>query len=515
MAALRWLATRVWFWPVLLTAALGLWRIGRPELWRDELRSWSAVSRPFGDLLHLLGNTDAAVALYYLLLYPWIRLFGDSAVSMRLPSLIAMAGAAACVGLIGQRLYSKRVGVVAGLLFAVIPAVTRFSQEVRPYAITMLLVCVSTLLLLRTLERPTRWRWFGYALSIAGVGLAQVVALPVLAAHAVGVLLWPRLARSGSQTQRGPRSRIQPASGARARTGTAVSRPLRVWLVWAAVGLVMAAPVLLLSMSQYGHQVGSLPDATLGELTLLPARLFSSAAVAGVIIALCLLAFARKVVPALFLAAWAVLPIGIVWVVSNLGQSYWMTRYLLPTLPAFALLAGAAVTVVANLRVAALVLVAVMALGYHDHQGVRSVGSHDAWNYPESYHEPLLYSRAAELIATNQQPGDGIMYVARDDYWLLDIGLAYHLRGQPQPADVMVRETALQRGDFWVAECDQPAECVGDAPRIWLVAASVAYGTGIATLDPETRRFLETRYDVAERFAVSGISVVLWERDLN
>ena len=62
-----------------------------------------------------------------LLLHVWMAAFGDSADAMRAPSVLAMAGAAACVALIGRRLAGNRAGLLAGLVFALVPSVTRFA----------------------------------------------------------------------------------------------------------------------------------------------------------------------------------------------------------------------------------------------------------------------------------------------------------------------------------------------------------------------------------------------------
>jgi hypothetical protein len=40
-----------WCWPALLTLALGFYQVGRPELWRDELASWSFANRPVPTLI--------------------------------------------------------------------------------------------------------------------------------------------------------------------------------------------------------------------------------------------------------------------------------------------------------------------------------------------------------------------------------------------------------------------------------------------------------------------------------
>ncbi len=80
-----------WAVPAVVTAALGLFEIGVPQLWRDELASWSAASRTLPQLWAMLHNIDAVLGIYYFGLHLWMAVFGDSATAMRLPSVIAMA----------------------------------------------------------------------------------------------------------------------------------------------------------------------------------------------------------------------------------------------------------------------------------------------------------------------------------------------------------------------------------------------------------------------------------------
>ena len=100
-ASLEGLADRIarlaWCWPALLALVLGLYQLGRPELWRDELASWSFASRPVPSLIASARHTGATQLAYYLLLHGWIAAFGDSATAMRTLSALAMAAAAACV----------------------------------------------------------------------------------------------------------------------------------------------------------------------------------------------------------------------------------------------------------------------------------------------------------------------------------------------------------------------------------------------------------------------------------
>lgn len=482
---LNWLITRTWFWPTLLTTVLGVARIGRPELWRDELRSWSAASRSTDQLLHLLGNTDAAVALYYLVLHYWMAIFGDSATSMRMVSTLAMAGAAACVSLVGRRLFNDKTAIIGGLIFAFIPAISRFAQEVRPYAVTMLVATLSTLLLLRAVEKRTWQRFLIYGVSLAVLALTQIVAMPILLAHGVGILLW--------------------------RKDRKDFRLLVLWGGAVLVGLVLAAPVVLASSAQYAHQVGSLPDATLGELSKLPARLFASVAVSGAVIAMGVFAWTTKWRPVVFVAAWAVLPILAIWVASNLGQSYWMSRYMLFTLPAFALLAGAALAAVRT-RVAVLALIVLVMLGVQDQRVLRWEGSHDQWTYPEMANTAVLYSELAQIVRDEMQPGDAIVYVDRNSYWLLDIGLAYHLRGQPQPVDVLVSQSSIDRGDFWPVECVLPAECLAATKRVFVVGISLINPDILEDLESAKKAILIDDFTVEREWTPSGIGIVLLER---
>jgi len=178
-----------WCWPALLTLALGWYQVGRPELWRDELASWSFATRPLSSLIATTPHTGATQLVYYVLLHVWIMAFGDSVDAMRCLSVLAMAGAASAVTLVGRRLAGIRAGLISGLVFALVPSVSRFAQEVRFYALEVLVATVATLLLLRALDRPSARRWLAYAACLALLGYVDLVALSVVAGHAGGAAL--------------------------------------------------------------------------------------------------------------------------------------------------------------------------------------------------------------------------------------------------------------------------------------------------------------------------------------
>jgi mannosyltransferase len=149
-------------------------------------------------LFHSVAHTEGSPPLYFILLDGWIRLFGGSEAGIR--SLSALFGTATIplAFVIGRRLASQRVGVVAAALVAFNPLLVWFSQEARPYALLVLLSGVSFLLFALALERPTGRRLGGWAaasaLAFATHYFAGLLILPELAWLAYRVRPWRRLA---------------------------------------------------------------------------------------------------------------------------------------------------------------------------------------------------------------------------------------------------------------------------------------------------------------------------------
>ena len=84
-----------WCWPALIALVFGFYQVGRPELWRDELASWSFASRPVPEMISAARHTGATQLAYYLLLHVWMAAFGDSADAMRAACLpVVLAGSA-------------------------------------------------------------------------------------------------------------------------------------------------------------------------------------------------------------------------------------------------------------------------------------------------------------------------------------------------------------------------------------------------------------------------------------
>ena len=495
-SAPTWLA---WAVPAAVTAALGLYQINVPILWRDELATWSAASRTLPQLWAMVHNVDAVLGVYYLGLHLWMAVFGDSAVAMRLPSVFGMTGAAAVVALTGKRLGGTRAGLISGLIFAVIPSVSRYAQEARPYAFATFFAALATLLFLRAMERPTWLRWGCYALAIAAAGASNLIALCVLAAHAAIVVIdfCQRTVRIGDEDTPGggrtlPGGRPEPVPG----------QPLTLlgWFSLAAiVGVMLDAPIVIEGHGQSASQIGQQPVphvvALFGVIGGLWPELFASTPVALAVILLALasvviLTGARRRVLAGYALAGGIVPIVAVWIISQGPDSYWTFRYMLFTVPAWSVAAGLGVAGTAErlpgLRlprfapgwrpgyaaVAAGLVMVVASFGVHDQLAIRKPLAHNLWAFPVTMAngEPVDYRAAAAVIAANQRAGDVIAYQVKDDnHYQVDTSVAYYLRGKPIPETVLQAATPVQADSLMPVECTDPSVCLAGTPRIWVV----------------------------------------------
>ncbi len=217
--------------PLLLGAlATGISSIDSwiPSKWNDEAATQTAATRSLGQLWQMMHNIDAVHGAYYAFMHFWIIAFGTSNFALRAPSMIAVGVACAGVVILGRRLGTRRIAVVSGIVFMILPRVTWMGIEARSYAFTAVVAVWLTIVLLRAIDRRhPRW-WALYAV-LAGVGVMLNVYLALLVlAHGVALLVSRRRQR----------------------------QPLRLlvgWGVAAIAAAILASPVVALVVGQTGQ----------------------------------------------------------------------------------------------------------------------------------------------------------------------------------------------------------------------------------------------------------------------
>ena len=141
----------------------------------------------FADLTHWLWSSELNMALYYGLLRLWVHL-GAGEFAIRMLSVVFGAATIPVVYLLGSRLFGRRAAIVAALLMTVHPAHLALSQDARSYSLTVLLVSLSALMFLRTLQSPSVLNTIAYAIVTALAVYSHFFAVLVILAQALALL---------------------------------------------------------------------------------------------------------------------------------------------------------------------------------------------------------------------------------------------------------------------------------------------------------------------------------------
>ena len=389
----------------LLAAAISAAGSWIPSFWGDEAASVMSAQRPLPSLFHMVGHIDAVHGLYYLGLHFWIDLFGASPFSTRLPSALAVGAMVAGVVLLVDRLGTRRLAVIAGIVAAVLPRVTSMGTESRSYAIGAALAVWSTWALVRIVtarHRASRADWVVYGvLAGAGVGVFIYFGL-IVGVHALLLLALARDARPAAAA--GGAARVPERGAARVPERAAASIPeggaarhpeggtarlreggdvVRAWVATVVVALLAVSPIVVFSVAQRG-QVSFLarrdttsPRALLVELWFGDTRF---AVVAWALVAVAVVALAAGLLHRArdgWSAALSVTPRGVLTVTAlllafvpavallalNLAVPAFSGRYLSFSAPAVAILVAIGLDVLASRRTAVAALGVAVVVG--------------------------------------------------------------------------------------------------------------------------------------------------------
>src|SRR3954453_1301149 len=189
--------------PALPTVAAGLtaaaflgWHIRTPSLWFHEATTATVIDRSMRDIHRYTGLHDRILEPYYLLMHVWTSLAGSSELALRLPSLLGCIAAVGVTVALARRWTSGAGWVCAAGILILMPAVSRYAQEARPYGLALGASTAVVLLLERALERPRWHRSIGYAVAVALTGLLHVVSLLVLVVTLAQIAVRKRELRS-------------------------------------------------------------------------------------------------------------------------------------------------------------------------------------------------------------------------------------------------------------------------------------------------------------------------------
>jgi mannosyltransferase len=373
----------------LVVAVLGivvsLVGAGRPSFWYDEAATVSAsYSRSLNQLWHMLSNVDAVEGLYYLLMHGWFTVFPPTEFWSRVPSGLAVGGAAAGVVVVGKQLSSRTVALASGVVCAILPRTTWAAIEARPYALSMMAAVWLTVLLISATRRDDARVWLSYALVLALSILLDVYLLLMPLAYAAFIY--------GFRRSRTVLRRFAATSVAT----IAASVPFLAVVAGQAHQISWVAPI--------GHR--TIEDVTIQQyfersppFTVVSVLIVVTAIVLWLFTSAHLVEGDRQLLT--LAIGWLVIPTAVIVIWSALVHPIYTPRYLCFTAPAMALALGVCIGALAVKPWAAPIVVSILAVAA-------------APNYLFAQRNPYAkygmdYSQVADLIAAKAAPGDCLL----------------------------------------------------------------------------------------------------------
>src|SRR5215472_16575637 len=154
---------------LLLITSVGLrvYRLNTYSLWLDEAAQYQIATLPLKQMFCELSYDWLVLPVLITKLQILANFDGD-AWQLRLPYVCFGTGAVFTIFLLAREMFSTRVAWLTALLAAIWPRLIEYSQEMRPYALFVLLASTSGFALLRALRtNQTRyWSLFAAAATI-------------------------------------------------------------------------------------------------------------------------------------------------------------------------------------------------------------------------------------------------------------------------------------------------------------------------------------------------------------
>ncbi len=403
-----------------LAAALRLLFLAHKSLWLDEALGVAIARTGWADFAHSLWQWEGNMALYYVVLRPFLH-FSASEFWVRLPSALAGIAAVPVIYALGKTVFDRRVALLAALVLSVNACHVVYSQEARGYSLAVLLSAVSSLLFLRILENGPWKSWLSYAVASALAVYSHFFAGLVIFAQWLWVAIQPRRI---AQRQR--------------------------LLVAAVLTALLSSPAVAFVLLRNNGQLSWVPRPSLLELyrTAIFLAAEGGKVIGDLLLVFCLLALARAGLqlrrewrpqsPAfwreLFLWCWLAVPM-LVTLACSIYTPIFFHRFLIICLPAFVLLVARGLLLLP--RRTALVSI---------FTGLSLVAVFQSYSRTrEDWRAVTAY------IVTNAEPGDAILF--HQPY--CDIAVAYYearFHNGVRPVPVSTVDIAELRGyrRLWV-----------------------------------------------------------------
>lgn len=443
-----------------------------PSFWFDEAATLRLARLPWDRFLQFIGERDAVHASYAALMHVWIPVFGESELSVRLPSILATGLAAVGVFLITEKVGgTSRGALAAAVVFAFLPRVLIQTVEARSYMISTALLVGGALLVLTA---KTAGKAFVWCLYVATTTLA-------IWFFAYAALVLPALVLLGDD----------PSKPVPAR--------LRRLILTGGLPAALSLPLAFVMLRQQG-QVSWLDTQTLNLYTVLSEPFFNWAVWLAVAFAVVVIvSVTRKTFPPMRAVlpfwTWLALPAIVLLLITVLYQPIFTPRYITVSSPAVAIILGLAIGRWSRK------LVFAIGAGW----ALLAVPSWVASRLPESKPGGVNLRAVAEFIEHHAEDGDAFILGNTGPGPLRPrAAIAAYPSAFMNLQDVALERSYADTGTFWDDVRVPTSTELRDLQRIWTVSR---------VDDKDLRAALDVAgFEETEDSTIAGMQITAWER---
>jgi uncharacterized membrane protein len=313
---------------LLLATTVYLYQISTESLWVDELLS-----------IHRAKNLDYALRdprpLSYLFLRVWMFFVGDTDAALRGLGVLFGLGTVFLTYVLGRRLITTNVGLLAALLVTLSPLFINHAQEIRMYTQSTCIGLMGTLFLVEALKRP-------HSINIYGWATLRFLALITTPLNLFLLLPDCVIVASRFREKRGVLFTFLQALFLMGLAWVAFATPLLMVAVPKFMGGVaipggVESGTVTLNRPSIFEAIFQLTRFTVWPFGRPNSNLIYSVYQLHAVISLAVLSAAflyrQRLVEVRWLAAWAILPLIPLFLVSQVSRSLWVDRYLIFVAP--------------------------------------------------------------------------------------------------------------------------------------------------------------------------------------
>jgi mannosyltransferase len=477
--------------------ALRLPWLGQKSLWIDEMWSIGIARLPWASFWSVVRNQDPNMSLYYSLLHIWMKM-GSSEFAIRFMSVLFGSATIPVVYALGRRLFTRSVGLVAGVLLAVNVFHIQWSQEARSYTLVVFLAALSSLLFIIAVEKNGWRNWLAYVVVSVLAVYAHLFGVLVLAAHCVSLVLRPRRELAWKRVFTSALLigiLFTPLAALTLQRSQHTAVPFS----WIPRPTLHGIYDVFYTLSGNGEFAGSK-----GGKPILVA--YGFACLAGVFWAASMRKNerARESWRIGFLLCWLFVPLILLLLIS-LRQSMFLNRYLLICVPALALLAASAIGSMKQLKLIGAALLIMV--------GLSLPGLLQYYRFRDGRQE---WKAATEYILTQAHPADAAIFYVAPGRLLFDYYQARYYSSRQAQLDILFPQFGDEGSDPAVLEYLPPLgkeilEASDQHSRVWLILYQDEWSF-TSDLSQNLKARLAADYSEAQQRKFEKITVILYSR---